>query len=57
MNIRRFWDAIVSATGDELVGLRCGQEMQVAALHGLGLAIVTCHSLAQVLDLMARYGR
>lgn len=57
MNIRRFWDAIVSATGDELVGLRCGQEMQVAALHGLGLAIVTCHSLAQVLDLMARYGK
>lgn len=54
-SMRRFWEAIVSATGDELIGLRCGQEMQVAALHGLGLAIVTSHSLAQVLDLMARY--
>ena len=53
--VRRFWEAIIAATGDELVGLRCGQEMQPAALHGLGLAIVTSHSLAQVLDLTARY--
>ena len=29
--------------------------MQVATLHGLGLAIVTSHSLAQVLELIARY--
>lgn len=57
MNIRRFWEAIITATGDDLIGLRCGQEMQVATLHGLGLAIVTSHSLAQVLDLMARYGK
>lgn len=55
MNVRRFWEIIIAATGDELVGIRCGQEMQVATLHGLGLAIVTSHSLAQVLDLMARY--
>lgn len=55
MNVRRFWEAIISATGDELIGMRCGQEMQVSALHGLGLAIITSHSLAQVLDLTARY--
>ncbi|MDO5531366.1 AraC family transcriptional regulator [Sutterella sp.] len=57
MNVRRFWEAVISATGDELIGLRCGQEMQVATLHGLGLAIVTSHSLAQVLELTARYGK
>ncbi len=57
MNVRRFWEAIITASGDELIGLRCGQEMQVATLHGLGLAIVTSHSLAQVLDLTARYAK
>ena len=57
MNVRRFWEAIISATGDELIGLRCGQEMQAPALHGLGLAIITSHSLAQVLDLTARYSK
>lgn len=57
MNVRRFWEAIISGSGDELIGLRCGQEMQVATMHGLGLAIVTSHSLAQVLDLTARYAK
>lgn len=55
MHVRRFWELLVSATHDDLVGMRCGQEMQVATLHGLGLAIVTSHSLAQVLELIARY--
>lgn len=55
MNVRRFWEIIVAATRDDLVGMRCGHEMQVATLHGLGLAIVTSHSLAQVLELIARY--
>ena len=55
VNVRRFWEAFISATGDDLIGLRCGSEMQVPALHGLGLAIVTSHSLAQVLELTARY--
>lgn len=55
MNVRRFWEILVTATRDDLVGMRCGHEMQVATLHGLGLAIVTSHSLAQVLELTARY--
>ena len=42
-----FWEAVISATGDELIGLTCGQEMQAPTLHGLGLAIMTSHSLAQ----------
>lgn len=57
LQVRRFWEMLISATGDELIGMRCGHEMQVATLHGLGLAIVTSHSLAQVLDLLARYGK
>lgn len=57
MNVRRFWEALISATGDELIGLKCGQEMQASTLHGLGLAIITSHSLAQVLDLTARYAK
>ncbi|WP_418362558.1 AraC family transcriptional regulator ligand-binding domain-containing protein [Sutterella wadsworthensis] len=57
MTVRRFWEAVISATGDELIGLTCGQEMQAPTLHGLGLAIMTSHSLAQVLELTARYGK
>ncbi|WP_337497692.1 AraC family transcriptional regulator ligand-binding domain-containing protein, partial [Sutterella wadsworthensis] len=44
MTVRRFWEAVISATGDELIGLTCGQEMQAPTLHGLGLAIMTSHS-------------
>lgn len=55
INVRRFWECITAATGDDLIGLTCGQQMQVFALNGLGLAIVTARSLAQVLDLTARY--
>ena len=57
MTVRRFWESVIAATGDELIGLTCGQEMQAPTLHGLGLAIMTSHSLAQVLDLTARYGK
>ena len=55
MQVRRFWEMAISATGDNLVGLRCGYELQCSSLHGLGLAIITSHSLAQVLELTARY--
>lgn len=57
MTVRRFWEAVISATGDELIGLTCGQEMQAPTLHGLGLVIMTSHSLAQVLELTASYGK
>ena len=35
MTVRRFWEAVISATGDELIGLTCGQEMQAPTLHVL----------------------
>lgn len=53
--VRTFWKQVIKACGDNLFGLRCGVEMQVSALHGLGLAIITSHSLAQVLDLVTIY--
>ena len=28
-----FWEAVISATGDELIGLTCGQEMQAPTLQ------------------------
>lgn len=55
VSVRNFWEQIIRATGDNLFGLRCGAEMQVSALHGLALAIITSHSLAQVLDLVTIY--
>lgn len=55
--VRRLWEQLLSETDDPLVGMRCGQEMQVATLHSLGLAVVTSRSLSQVLDLVARYAK
>lgn len=54
-NVRKFWEFACNATFDRLLGLRCGQEMQAATLHSLGLAILTARSLEQVLDIFARY--
>lgn len=53
--VRRLWACMMNETDDALIGMRCGQEMQVATLHSLGLAVVTSRSLSQVLDLVARY--
>ena len=55
--VRRLWEQLMSETDDPLIGMRCGQEMQVATLHSLGLAVVTSRSLSQVLDLVARYAK
>lgn len=55
--VRRLWEQLLSETDDPLVGMRCGQKMQVATLHSLGLAVVTSRSLSQVLDLVARYAK
>lgn len=57
VSVRRLWSLLIPAVGDNLFGLQCGLEMQVSALHGLGLSIITSHSLAQVLDLIANYAK
>lgn len=53
--VRRLWRLIIEATGDPLIGLRVGQEIQVSTLHGLGLAMVSSNSLSTLLSLFVRY--
>ncbi|MDO1509273.1 MULTISPECIES: AraC family transcriptional regulator [unclassified Neisseria] len=53
--VRRFWELLIRATGDPLFGLKVGQEIQASALQGLGLAIISCGSLADLMMIMVRY--
>ena len=55
--VRRLWRLIITTTGDPLVGLRVGREIQVSTLHGLGLAMVSSSSLSMLLSLFVRYGK
>lgn len=55
--VRRLWQLIIQATGDRLVGLRVGQEIQASTLHGLGLAMMSSSSLSELLMLFVRYGK
>ena len=55
IGVRRFWRLAIDATGDPLLGLRLGEEVQPATLHGLGLAILACGSLSELMSLVARY--
>ncbi|ASK26984.1 AraC family transcriptional regulator [Neisseria chenwenguii] len=54
-NMRRFWDLLIDQTGDPFFGLQVGREIQASALQGLGLAMITCASLADLMMLMVRY--
>lgn len=55
--VRRFWLSIIEATGDNLIGLRVGQEIQASTLHGLGLCMMSSASLSDLLMLFVRYGK
>ena len=55
--VRRLWRLIITTTGEPLVGLRVGREIQVSTLHGLGLAMVSSSSLSMLLSLFVRYGK
>lgn len=55
--VRRLWQLIIHATGDRLIGLRVGQEIQASTLHGLGLAMMSSSSLSELLMLFIRYGK
>lgn len=56
-SVRRFWLLIIEATGDPLLGLRVGQEIQASTLHGLGLCMMSSASLSELLMLFVRYGK
>lgn len=55
--VRRFWNALIQATGDPLFGLQVGREIQAPALQGLGLAVISCGSLSELMMMMVRYCR
>ncbi len=57
VSVRQLWKLAIEKTGDPLIGLRMGDEIQAGALHGLGLAMITSNSLGHLLDLVARYGQ
>lgn len=53
--IRRLWALAIAETGDMLIGLKVGQEIQAPTLHGLGLAMMSSGSLSELLGLIVRY--
>lgn len=53
--VRRLWDRLIQATGDPLFGLTVGKEIQAPALQGLGLAMISCGSLSDLMMIMVRY--
>lgn len=55
--VRHFWLLIIEATGDKLLGLRVGKEIQASTLHGLGLCMMSSGSLSELLMLFVRYGK
>lgn len=55
--VRTFWDKLINATGDNLFGLTVGKELQAPALNSMGIAMISCSSLAELMGLMARYGK
>ncbi|MFC5920938.1 AraC family transcriptional regulator ligand-binding domain-containing protein [Neisseria weixii] len=55
--VRRLWEELIQATGDPLFGLQVGREIQASALQGLGLAMISCGSLSDLMMIMVRYCR
>lgn len=53
--VRRLWELVIAQTGDPLIGLRVGKEIQAPTLHGLGLAMMSSGSLSELLGLIVRY--
>jgi AraC-like DNA-binding protein len=54
---RHIWERAVALTGDPLLGLKAGQEMKLATFRILGLAAMSCASLADAVGVMLRYQR
>ena len=49
------WEAFCQATGDPLIGLRLGLEIQVGHLDSLGMLLVTCDTLGEALEELVEY--
>lgn len=55
--VRSIWERALALTGEPLLGLRVAESMQPSTFRVLGLAAMSCASLAEGLALMLRYQR
>lgn len=55
--VRTIWERALALTGDPLLGLKVAESMQPGTFRVLGLAAMSCASLAEALALMLRYQR
>lgn len=49
------WEALSQASGDPLIGLRLGLEIQIGHLDSLGMLLVTCDTLGEALEELVEY--
>jgi AraC-like DNA-binding protein len=49
------WEAFCQASGDPLLGLRLGLEVQVGHLDSLGMLLVTCDTFGEALEELIEY--
>lgn len=54
---RMIWERALALTGDRLLGLAVADKMKPATFQVLGLATMSCASLAKGIDLIVRYQR
>lgn len=53
--VRTLWQLLIAESKDNLFGLSVGQKIQASALYSLGMAIMSCASLSDLMTIMARY--
>ena len=55
--ILRLWELAAAATNDPSVGLVIGSKVRATTFYALGVAFLTCETLAESLELLCRYYR
>jgi len=55
--MQQLWQLAVDATGDPCFGIAAGEQLQPAALHGLGFSWLASDTLRDALNRLIRYSR
>jgi AraC-like DNA-binding protein len=55
--VERLWSYAVDQTGDEIIGLHMAEEYNPGALDILGYVVLSCRTIGEVLEKVARYAR
>jgi AraC-like DNA-binding protein len=55
--VERLWAFAVAQTGDEVIGLHMAEEYNPGALDILGYVVLSCGTIGEVLEKLARYAR